>query len=134
MKDIVVYQAGFWTTHILYSSNVTVEGLTIKNNIEGHGPSTDGIDIDSSDRILVRNCIIDCNDDTFCLKAGRDADGLRVNRPCEYVVIHDCVALAGAALFTCGSETSGGIRNIVAYNMKGKNGISFKSSRRRGGI
>ena len=107
------------------------------HNIEGHGPSTDGIDIDSSEYILVQNANINCNDDNFCLKAGRDSDGLRVNRPCQYVVIRDCVAGSGGGMFTCGSETSGGIRNIVAYRMKGvgtKCGLRFKSTCQRGGV
>lgn len=137
VKDIVIYQPGFWSMHILYSSNVTVDGVIISNNIEGRGPSTDGIDIDSSSHILVQNCNINCNDDNFCLKAGRDSDGLRVNRPTEYVVIRDCVAGHGDGLFTCGSETSGGIRNIVAYNLKGigtKYGLRFKSTVQRGGV
>lgn len=137
VKGIVLYQPGFWSLHVLYSDHVTVDNIIISNNIEGKGPSTDGIDIDSSSKILVQNSIINCNDDNFCLKAGRDADGLRVNRPCEYVVIHDCVAGYGAGLFTCGSETSGGIRNIVAYNMKAKGtdfGLRFKSTSQRGGI
>lgn len=136
VKDIVLYQPGFWSLHILYSQYVTVDGIIISNNIEGRGPSTDGIDIDSSSKILIQNSNINCNDDNFCLKAGRDSDGLRVNRPCEYVVIRDCVAGHGDGLFTCGSETSGGIRNIVAYNMKGvgtKYGLRFKSTVQRGG-
>lgn len=137
LKDFVLYQAGFWSLHILYSNHVTVDGMIISNNIEGRGPSTDGVDIDSSTKVLVQNCIVNCNDDNFCLKAGRDADGLRVNRPCEYIVIRDCVAGHGDGLFTCGSETSGGIRNVVAYNLKGvgtKNGIRFKSAYNRGGV
>jgi polygalacturonase len=136
LKDFVLYQAGFWSVHILYSSYVTVDGLIINNNIGGHGPSTDGIDIDSSTRILVQNCYVNCNDDNFCMKAGRDADGLKVNRPCEYIVIRDCVAGHGDGLFTCGSETSGGIRNVLVYNMKGigtKYGLRFKSTATRGG-
>lgn len=136
VKDIVLYQPGFWSLHILYSAHVTVDNIIISNNIEGRGPSTDGVDIDSSSYIEIMNCNINCNDDNFCLKAGRDADGIRVNRPCEYVVIHDCVAGYGDGLFTCGSETSGGIRNIVAYNMVGngtKNGLRFKSTLQRGG-
>jgi polygalacturonase len=136
LKDFVLYQAGFWSVHILYSSYVTVDGLIINNNIGGRGPSTDGIDIDSSTRILVQNCYINCNDDNFCMKAGRDADGLRVNRPCEYIVIRDCTAGHGDGLFTCGSETSGGIRNVLVYNMKGlgtKYGLRFKSTATRGG-
>jgi len=137
VKDIVLYQPGFWSLHILYSTHVTVDNIIISNNIEGRGPSTDGIDIDSSSKILVQNSNINCNDDNFCLKSGRDADGLRVNRPCEYVVIRNCIAGHGDGLFTCGSETSGGIRNIVAYNLKGigtKYGLRFKSTVQRGGV
>jgi polygalacturonase len=78
VKGITLKQAGFWTVQILYSDHVTVNKITILNNVDGSGPSTDGIDIDSSSWILVENCDIDCNDDDFCLKAGRDADGLRV--------------------------------------------------------
>lgn len=137
VRDVVLYQPGFWSLHILYSHHVTVDNIIISNNIEGHGPSTDGIDIDSSEYILVQNSIINCNDDNFCLKAGRDADGLRVNRPCQYVVIRDCEAGHGGGIFTCGSETSGGIRHIVAYRMKGdetKRGLNFKSTCQRGGV
>lgn len=137
VENIVLYQPGFWSLHILYSKYVTVDGIIISNNIEGRGPSTDGIDIDSSEYILVQNSNINCNDDNFCLKAGRDSDGLRVNRPCRYVVIRDCIAGHGDGLFTCGSETSGGISNIVAYNMTGmgtKYGLRFKSTCQRGGV
>jgi polygalacturonase len=136
VRDVVVYQAGFWSLHILYSSRVTVDGVIISNNIEGRGPSTDGVDIDSSRDILVQHCLVNCNDDNFCLKAGRDSDGLRVNRPCERVVIRDCVAGHGDGLFTCGSETSGGIRDVVAYNLTARGtryGLRFKSTARRGG-
>ncbi|MGV3706183.1 MAG: glycoside hydrolase family 28 protein [Arcticibacter sp.] len=130
-------QAGFWTIQLLYSTRVTVDGVTIRNNIGGHGPSTDGIDVDSSSWVLIQNSDIDCNDDNFCLKAGRDWDGLRVNRPTEYVVIRDCVAGAGAGLLTLGSETAGSIRHVWASNLKGTgtgNGLNIKSATTRGGI
>ena len=136
VKDLTMKQAGFWTVHILYSNNITVDGVTIQNNIDGHGPSTDGIDIDSSTEILVKNCDIDCNDDNFCLKAGRDADGLKVNRPTEYVVIRDCISRHGGGLISCGSETSGGIRHIEVYNLEAHEtmtAIRLKSALTRGG-
>lgn len=136
LKGIQLEEPGFWTVHILYSSNITADGLIIRNNIDGHGPSSDGIDIDSSTRILVQNCDIDCNDDNFCLKAGKDADGLRVNKPTQYVVIRDCLARAGHGLVTFGSETSGGINHIEAYNLKATGtlyGIRLKSAKTRGG-
>ena len=131
LKDLNIQRAGFWTVQVLYSNHITVDGLTIRNNIGGHGPSTDGIDIDSSKYILVQNCDIDCNDDNFCLKAGRDWDGLRVDRPTEYVVIRDCIALAGSGLTTIGSETSGDIRHVFVSNIQGKGtktGLKIKSA------
>lgn len=137
LKGLTLQQAGFWTVQVLYSDHVTVDGLLIQNNIDGHGPSTDGVDIDSSSWVLVQNCDIDCNDDNFCLKAGRDWDGLRVNRPTEYVVIRNCVGRKGAGLLTLGSETSGSIRHVLATNLRGNgtsNALNIKSATTRGGI
>lgn len=137
IEGLTLREPGFWTVHICYSTNVMVDGLTIKANLEDKkGPSSDGIDIDSSANVLVENCDIDCNDDNFCLKAGRDADGLRVNQPTRNVIIRNCIARRGAGLITCGSETSGGIYNVEAYNLKGygtSTGIRFKSTQGRGG-
>lgn len=74
LSNFTLMRTGFWGCQILYSDHCTVDGLIINNNIGGRGPSTDGIDIDSSTNILIENCEIDCNDDNICLKAGRDAD------------------------------------------------------------
>lgn len=129
--------AGFWTVQLLYSNHITVDGIVIRNNEDGKGPSTDGIDIDSSSWVLVENCDIDCNDDDFCLKAGRDWDGLRVNRPTEYVVIRNSIARKGGGLLTLGSETSGGIRHVLATGLVAKgtgNGFHIKSATTRGGL
>ncbi|MGC4104265.1 glycoside hydrolase family 28 protein [Ferruginibacter sp.] len=137
VKELTFKNAGFWTVQLLYSKQVTVDGIIIKNNEDGSGPSTDGVDIDSSTWILVQNCDIDCNDDNFCLKAGRDWDGLRVNKPTAYVVIRKCMARRGAGLVTLGSETSGGINHILATDLYAKNtdnGLRVKSAFTRGGV
>ncbi|WP_223713281.1 glycoside hydrolase family 28 protein [Niabella beijingensis] len=136
LKEVTFKNAGFWTVQVLYSKQITIDGLVIRNNEDGHGPSTDGIDIDSSSWVLVEHCDIDCNDDNFCLKAGRDWDGLRVNRPTEYIVIRKSLARRGAGLITIGSETSGGIRHVLAEDLQGKNtdnGLRIKSATTRGG-
>ncbi len=130
-------RSGFWTVHICYSNDVHVDNVVIRNNEGGRGPSTDGIDIDSSKKVLVEHADIAVNDDALCLKAGRDSDGLRVNRPTEDVVIRDSTVRDGAAGITFGSETSGGFRNIEAYNITAEGhvpvGILFKSAHTRGG-
>ncbi len=130
-------RSGFWTVQVLYSHDITIDGVVIRNNEGGKGPSTDGIDIDSSHDILVAHADIDVNDDALCLKSGRDSDGLRVNRPTENVVIRDSIIRHGAAAITIGSETSGGFRNIEAYNITALSGVPsgvlFKSAHTRGG-
>ena len=130
-------RSGFWTVQLVYDRDVKVSGVTIRNNIDGRGPSTDGIDIDSSRDILVENADIDVNDDALCLKAGRDADGLRVNRPTEHVLIRNSTIRAGAAGVTFGSETSGTIRDVEAYGLHvvgpAGSGVLIKSAATRGG-
>jgi polygalacturonase len=135
---MLLKRSGFWTVQILYSHDIHVDQVTIRNNEGGKGPSTDGIDIDSSQKVLVEHADIDVNDDALCLKAGRDADGLRVNRPTEDIVLRDSIVRRGAAAVTIGSETSGGFRNIEAYGITAlsgvPSGILFKSARTRGGF
>lgn len=134
VRNLSLRRSGFWTTQVVYSDHVTVDGLKISDNA---GPSTDGVDIDSSSYVLVQNCDIDNNDDDICLKAGRDADGLRISRPTEYILIQNNIARGGAGIVTFGSETSGGIRKVVAYHNQGigtSEGIRFKSARTRGGF
>jgi Glycosyl hydrolases family 28 len=134
IENLNLKRSGFWTVQVVYSDHVTVDGIKISDN---RGPSTDGVDIDSSSYVLVQNCDIDNNDDDICLKAGRDSDGLRVNRPTEYIVIRNNVTRRGGGIISFGSETSGGIRKVVAYQNRGigtNEGIRFKSAKTRGGF
>ncbi|HEX3356406.1 MAG TPA: glycoside hydrolase family 28 protein [Tepidisphaeraceae bacterium] len=100
----------FWCLHILYSQNVDIDGLTIR--APARSPSSDGIDIDSSSDVRISRCDVACNDDDICVKAGRDADGLRVNIPSENITISDCTIGAGDGI-SMGSETAGSIRNVI---------------------
>lgn len=131
-------RSGFWTVHVCYSRDVKISDLIIRNNIGGRGPSTDGIDIDSSERVLVERCDLAVNDDAICIKAGRDWDGLRVARPCREVRIRDCVVRDALAGMTFGSETSGGFEDIQVSGLRIEYpvplGIFFKSGHTRGGI
>lgn len=133
VEEITLRRSGFWNLHLCYSENLTVRGITVRDN---DGPSTDGIDVDSCRDVTIKGCRISCNDDNIALKAGRDADGLRVARPCENVVICENTLLEGEGI-TLGSETSGGIRNVTIRDCiwRGtKNGLRIKSARTRGGV
>lgn len=132
LEGFVSRRSGFWNIHLCYSSRVTVRGVMVADN---EGPSTDGIDIDSCSQVLVEHCSVNCNDDNICVKAGRDWDGLRVNRPSEEIVIQNCTILKGGGI-TLGSETSGGIRRVLIRNnmfLGTGSGLRMKSARTRGG-
>ena len=133
VREITSRRSGFWNLHVCYCEDVLVADVQIRDN---EGPSTDGIDLDSCRRVTVENCTISCNDDNICVKSGRDADGLRVARPCEDITIRNCRLLAGSGL-TLGSETSGDIRrvNVEKITFEGTDcGLRIKSARTRGGI
>ena len=137
VEGVTIERQGFWALTLTYSERVRVADVTVRGNLGGYGPSTDGINVDSSRDVLVEGCDVDGNDDCLCLKAGRDADGLRVDRPTENVIFRDCVTREGGGLVTVGSETSGGIRSVEAYDIRGvgtDTGVRFKSARIRGGV
>lgn len=134
IRNLTSRNSGFWNIHICYSHDVLVDGARITGN-GMESPSTDGIDIDSCHDVTVRNCITNCNDDSICIKSGRDADGMRVGRECHDILVEDCEIRAGFGV-TIGSEVSGGVRNIHIRNMNYSGtdcGFRIKSSRVRHG-
>jgi polygalacturonase len=122
-----------WTIHLLYTDNVVVRDVTIETY---PGVHTDGIAVDSSRNVRISGCYIDTGDDGIVIKAGKDGDGLRVNRPSENIAITGCTVHRAHGAVTIGSETSGWIRNLVASNMTCSGtqmGVRMKSRRGRGG-
>ena len=138
-KNILVEGVRFigspmWTIHLLYSENATVRDVIIETY---PGVHTDGIVVDSSRFVHITDDYIDTGDDGIVLKSGKDADGRRVNRPTEDVIITNCTVHHAHGAVTIGSETAGGVRNIVASNITAfdtENGIRIKSRRGRGGV
>jgi exo-poly-alpha-galacturonosidase len=131
-----LHNQAVWCLFLLYSEDVVAETLqlTAEHNI----PSSDGIDIDSSKRVRVNNVYIDVNDDCISIKSGKDADGLRVNRPAEDIVIENSHFAYGHGGVAMGSETSGGIRNVEVRNCVSDSGnwapIRFKTQPSRSGV
>lgn len=132
-RDFHLTRSGFWNFHVCYCQDVHISGVRITN---AQGPSTDGIDIDSSRNVLVEKCDISCNDDNIVIKAGMNADGMRVNRICEKVEVRDCILREGMGL-AFGSDMAGGIDDIYLHDMQfigTDNGVYVKSAKIRGGF
>ncbi|MGA3237493.1 MAG: glycoside hydrolase family 28 protein [Bryobacteraceae bacterium] len=131
-----LHNQAVWCLFLLYSEDVVAENLRI--TAEHNIPSSDGIDIDSSKNVRVNNVYIDVNDDCISIKSGKDADGLRVNRPAEDILIENSRLAYGHGGVAMGSETSGGIRNVEVRNCISDSGnwapIRFKTQPSRSGV
>ena len=134
IEDIISKDSGFWNIHILYSNNIKVSKVVVDSPNE-NAPSTDGIDIDSSNNVLIENASITTNDDSIAIKSGRDADGIKTSIPSKNISINNCTINKGFGI-TIGSEVSGGIEDINISNIKYNNtdcGFRIKSSINRKG-
>lgn len=111
-EDFTVTQGGNWATHPTFCQNVLIKNVTITGR-------RDGIDIDSCRDVVIDGCTIDTGDDAISLKSGRGLNGARVGKPTENVVIKNCTLKCSRfATIGIGSETSGGVRNVLIENCK----------------
>jgi hypothetical protein len=135
LEDFTVGEGGpFWTIHAAYCDNVTMRRLRI---IAPDGPNNDGIDIDSSRDVLIEDCDLNTHSDCIALKSGLNEDGWRVGQPTQNVVVRRIRATGGQGGITVGSETSGGVRNVLVHDCQFESlgaGIRMKSARGRGGV
>lgn len=109
----------YMTAEILkgMEKDATVRNLPVKDNILG--PSTDGIDIDSSRKVTVRNCYISVNDDNIALKGSKGplADQDTDSPPVEDILVENCEFGDGNGMITCGSEATK-VRGVTVRNCR----------------
>lgn len=134
LKDIKIVDAPFWIIHPIKSTNVIIDGVSIKS----HGPNNDGCDPEYSKNVIIRNCIFDTGDDCIAIKSGRDADGRRVGIASENIVVQNCKMFDGHGGVTIGSEVSAGVKNVFVENCDMDSpeldrAIRIKTNTRRGG-
>lgn len=136
IKGLTLQNQALWCLHVLYTDGFTIDGLTI--NAKEYTPSSDGIDLDSSNDITLTNTYIYCHDDCLSIKSGKDAEGRRIGRPSENILVENCHFAYGHGGVDIGSEVSGGVRNVIARNCTFDGGnrgpIRIKSQPQRGGV
>lgn len=133
VEGVKITDSPSWTIHPIYSSNIVIRNIEVYTR----AMNTDGVAVDSSRNVIIQDSIFHAGDDAVVIKSGRDRDGLRVGIPSENIVVHDIVVEEGHSGIAFGSEMSGGIRNVLAYNVNILNadyGFRFKSMRGRGGV
>ena len=133
LEGFRIRESPFWMIHLYHSENCIVRNL----DTYAHGHNNDGVDVDMTKNVLIENCRFNQGDDGIVLKAGRNADGWRLARSTENVVVRDCDLVSSHSLLGIGSELSGGVRNVwmtrcrvaATFNM-----LRIKTGPRRGGF
>ncbi len=134
LEGVTTKDSPFWTNHFVYCENVTVRGITVL--APSWSPNTDGINLDSTRNAAVSGAYISVGDDAVCVKSGRNRDGIRVGVPTRNVLIEKVTVDKAHGGFVVGSETSGGIENVMARGSRyldSARGVRIKSKRGRGG-
>ena len=144
IENVTLFKSPMWMLHPVYTDDIVIRGVRFVSadpvgapSAEGIGPNGDGIDVDSCRNVRISDCFFSTSDDCIVIKSGRDNDGIRTNRPTEFVTVTNCVMFQGHGCVVIGSETSGGIRDITASNIVSRGtdcGIRIKSQRGRGGV
>lgn len=95
-----------WTMHFFECKNAKAENVIIRSRGLGNN---DGIDIDSCDGVVVKDCDIDSGDDAVCLKTSGP-------KPCRNIEVSGCKLNTGQGAFKIGTESYGDFENINFHN------------------
>ena len=119
--------AHFWTNHIYRCERVKFIGCTVFSPAAPvRAPSTDAIDIDVCSDVLVKNCVMEVNDDAVALKGGKGpwADSDPANGGNQRILVEDCVYGFCHGCLTCGSESVHN-KNILVRRIRVLDGFNL---------
>jgi polygalacturonase len=106
VDGVTFTNSGFWNLHLYRCRNVTVAGCRFI--ALGPAPSTDGIDVDSSQDITISHCFFSVGDDDIALKGSKGPFAMqdKDSPPVERIHILDSIFVAGGGIVTVGSEAT----------------------------
>jgi len=103
VRGVTCRNSDAWTLHFKLCDTVTVDHVTIRNNLRRI--NSDGIDPNSCRHMRITHCDISTGDDCIVLKATEPA-------PCEDIVISDCTLETPCSALKLGTESRGDFRQI----------------------
>jgi len=133
LEGITVRNTPSWNQHPFYSTNLKYINMKLLNPADS--PTTDGIDPESCDNVLIAGVRISVGDDCIAIKSGKIDFARKYHTPSSRITIRNCLMEYGHGGVTLGSENSGGIQDVLVTNCvfrQTDRGLRIKSQRGRG--
>ena len=108
IQDIRIIHSPCWTLSFIECRDIRVTGLTIDNSLIL--PNNDGMHFCSCSKVFVHGCNITSGDDCIALSCITDW-----NKPCEEIVISDCILRSSSKAIVVGYMHSI-VRNVCISN------------------
>lgn len=106
ISNVIIRDSGGFNIHILNSSNITMKGYKIINDLSL--PNEDGTDPDGCNGVVVDNVFMYTSDDAIAVKAD--------SRLCQNILVKNCVFWTKKSALKVGSDPYYRARNIVFQN------------------
>lgn len=135
LEGITVCNTPSWNQHPFYSKNLKYLNLKLLN--PANSPTTDGIDPESCDNVLIVGTRISVGDDCIAIKSGKLGFARKYRTPSSHITVRNCLMEYGHAGVTIGSENSGGVKDVLVTNCLFRmtdRGLRIKSQRGRGNL
>lgn len=130
-----IHNTQAWAVHPYFSDNVSFINLHIQNNPQM--PTTDGIDPDCCTDVNILGCVFDVGDDCIAIKSGTLELAKKYGKSCSHLRISNNLMKQGHGGVVFGSESSGGITDVIVEKCLFENtdrGLRIKTRRGRGNI
>ncbi|MDE6370823.1 MAG: glycoside hydrolase family 28 protein, partial [Duncaniella sp.] len=133
IKGVVVQNSPSFHVNMILCHDFILDGIMVR--CPWNAQNGDGIDLSSCHHVLLTGCSVDAGDDSICMKSGIGNVG-RSRGATHDVVIDGCTVFHGHGGFVIGSDTGGGMKDIMVRKCRfidTDTGIRIKSGRDRGG-
>jgi len=108
VKGLRLRDSPSWMQNYLNCEDVLIEDLDVENQANFNN---DGLDIDGCRRVIVRNCVINSEDDALCFKGASQ-------RPMEQVLVENCKLYSSCTALKFGTDSQGDFRNVFVRNIE----------------
>ncbi len=106
VRDVHLTNPGAWTLNFFQTKGAVVEGVNIRSRDLGM-PNNDGINLDSSENIQIRNCDVISGDDALVIKS------TSITSPSRDIHAANCKLSTRTNAIKLGTESIGGFANIT---------------------